>query len=261
MKKSQITILSVAAVVVLFTGCSKPKDGATGAGGATGAQGPLLSGNVKGYVDLFDAYGDLAANASNVYVTVPGISVVDSTSTNGMFTKNLTTGTYELDYTKSGYGTAKIISLNFVGGGTQYITNHIQMTQPPVYSLSAINSSTATVAGQIAVTLTVTPSIADTKARKVICFIGTNSSVSYLPTNYTGFVIVNIPANATSGVGSISTTIAYESGIPSGSSAYIAAYPIAVNNTASIYSDISTGKTIYNNINFSSSVTTNVIVP
>ena len=259
MKKSQITILSVAAMVILFTGCSKPKDGAPGAAGASGAQGPILSGNIKGYVDLFDSYGDLATNASNVYVSVPGISAVDSTSTNGMYTKNLTTGTYELDFTKSGYGAVKIISLNFVGGGTQYIANHIQMTQAPVYSLSAINS--ATVAGQNAITLTVTPSSADTKARKVICFIGTNSSVSYLPTNYTGFVIVNIPANATSGTGSISTTIAYEAGIPSGSSVYIAAYPIAVNNNASIYSDVSTGKTIYNNINFSSSVTTNVIVP
>lgn len=261
MKKIQETILSVTVIAILLTGCSKPKDGAAGTNGVAGSPGPLLSGSLKGYVDLFDAYGDLAANASNVYITIPVIAGTDSTSTNGMFTKTLTTGTYELDYSKSGYGAMKIISLNFVGGGTQYISNHIQMTQAPIYSLSAITSATAMAQGQGVVTVTVTPSATDTKARKVVCFIGTSSSVSYLPGNYSGVVTINIPANSAIGFGSISTTIAYEAGIPSGNSIYIAAYPIAVNNTASIYSDVATGKTIYNNINSSSSVTTNVMVP
>jgi hypothetical protein len=254
------TILAAAIIAIALTGCKKPADGATGPAGATG---PNLSGTLEGYVDLFDAYGDLTANAASVYVTCPTKSGTDSTASNGMFTKSLSTGTYEIDFAKTGYGAIKIPSLNFVGGGTQYINGHIQMTQAPTYSLSTIATGTATSAGLTAISVTVTPSGVDTKNRKVICFLGTSGSVSYLPGNYTGTAIINIPANATTGVGSISVATANAAGVASGNvnTIYIAAYPIAVNNAASTYGDPATGKTIYNNINTASSVTTSTLVP
>src|SRR5207237_8654310 len=118
-------------------------------------------------------------------------------SSSGMFTKNnLRTGTYELDFAKTGYGSTKVNSLNFVGGGTQYIQAHIQMTQAASFSLTIVTSATATVQGASAVSLTVTPTGTDTKARKVICFFSTSSTVSSVPGNYMGSSAITIPANS-----------------------------------------------------------------
>ena len=261
MKLFNTTLLSATLIAATLASCTKPKDGAMGPMGATGPNGPALNGTLEGYVDLFDQYGNLISNASSVYVTVPGKTGTDSTSAAGIFTKALTTGTYEVDFTKTGYGAMKIPSLNFVGGGTQYINAHIQLTQPASFSLLSATSGTVIAQGLSAVSVTVTPSSTDTKARKVICFFSSNNAVSYTPGNYMGAVTINIPANATSGTGNISTAIAYEGGVSSGSAIYISAYPISVNNNASTYGDIVTGKTIYNNINTASSVTTNTIVP
>jgi len=247
--------------VIAIAGCKKPKDGATGPAGATGPNGPSLSGTLEGYVDLFDQYGSLMSNASGVYITIAGKTGTDSTSAGGMFTKSLSTGTYELDLAKTGYGSLKVPSLNFVGGGTQYIAGHLQLTQPASFSLSTATSATVTVGGASAVSVTVTPSSTDTKARKVICFLSTSSSVSYAPSSYVGTVLINIPANATTGSGNITTAVANSIGITTGTTMYVAAYPISVSNGASTYGDIATGKTVYNNINPLSSATTNIVFP
>ncbi len=258
-KKIYTTILASAILALAFTSCTKT--GATGPAGATGGTGPNLSGTLQGYVDLFDEYGDLQTSANGVYVTIPGKTGTDSTSTSGIFTKSLSTGTYELDLAKIGYGAMKVPSLNFVGGGTQYINAHIQLTKAPTYALISIASGTVVAQGLTAVSVTVTPSSTDTKNRKVILFIGTSASVSYMPGNYTGTATINIPANSVTGVGSISTALIYGAGIPTGSTVYIAAYPISVNAGASTYGDIITGKTIYNNINTASSATTTAVAP
>jgi hypothetical protein len=260
MKKITLTILAAAAFAALSSSCKKGDTGPSGATGATGPAGPTLSGTLEGYVDLFDQYGDLVSNAVGVSVTIPGKTGADSTNSGGMFTKSLTTGTYELDFAKSGYGSTKVVSLNFVGGGTQYIQNHVQLTQIPTFSLSGLTAAVGTSTVNPAVTVTITPGSTDTKVRKAICFFGNSASVSYMPGSYLNYQVINIPANVSSATANIlASQTLYESGATSGSTLYLVAYPIAFNSSASAYADPVTGKTIFNNILTTSATPTQTV--
>jgi hypothetical protein len=272
MKTFKKNFLIAAVVVIALTGCKKPADGVNGTNGANGATGPALAGTLEAYVDLFDQYGDLMTPATGVYVTCPTKSGTDSTNASGMFTKSLTTGTYELDFAKTGYGAMKIPSLNFTGGGMQYIQGHIQMAQVPTYSLltaTGLSVGTTTLpannnnAGP-ALTVTVTTAATDVKNRKAIVFYNTSATVSSTPGNYLGFQVVNIPVlstGSTSGSTNIPVSASlYESGVTSGSTLYLIAYPISFNANASAYSDVTTGKTIFNNVNTSGATSVQSIV-
>jgi hypothetical protein len=264
MKKIHKTLLASAILALAFTSCTKTgPTGPAGATGATGSTGPNLSGTLEGYVDLFDQYGDLMTPATGVHITIPTLtSVHDSTTSSGMFQiPNLTTGTYELDFNKTGYGTTKVNSLNFTGGGTQYVQAHVQLTQVPSFTLTSIAVGTSTVATNPAITVTVTPGSSDTKARKAIVFFSNASTVSYTPGNYSGFQVVNIPATSTvvtTNIGASATL--YPAGATSGSTLYLIAYPISYNSGASTYADIATGKTVFNNLLTTSPVATQTVV-
>jgi hypothetical protein len=253
MKK--IILLAFAAFSALFVSCSKT--GPTGPAGASGPAGPNLTGNLEGYVELYDQYGVLVSPANGVSVTVPGRSSTDTTSATGMYTiHNLSTGTYELDFAKTGYGNAKVVSLNFVGGGTQYIQNHTAMAQPPSFTLSNV---TLTVVGS-QVTCSVTAASTDTKARKAILFLSNAPGVSSDPATYLGYTTVNIAANSANGAGTISNGTLNGAGIVSGNTLYVAAYPISGNTSASVYADIATGRQVFNNIS-GTALTATVTVP
>jgi hypothetical protein len=253
MKK--ISFLALTACAAIFASCSKT--GPAGPAGASGPAGPNLTGTLEGYVELYDQYGVLVSPASGVSVTIPGRTTTDTTTATGMFTiSNLTTGTYELDFAKAGYGSTRAVSLNFVGGGTQYIQNHTAMAQPPSFTIS--NITLTTLGSQI--TCSVTASSTDTKARKAILFVSNTPGVSSSPANYLGFTTVNIAANSANGAGTISAGTLNGAGIVSGNTLYVAAYPISANTSASVYADIATGRQVFNNIS-GTAITATVTVP
>lgn len=255
MKKVSLLSL-VIAVVSTFISCKK--DGAQGPQGAQGASGPSLSGSLVGYMDLYDSYGYMQKSDS-VAISVVGKSNTAISDSTGRFTiANLTTGTYEVDFNRTNYQPTKLPSVNFVGGGTQYFGAKIQMTKAPTFSLSAASISTTT----ISVTYTISASATDTKPRKIIVFCGTHSSVSSSPLNYLTTTINNIAMGNISCTGTIPLNTIYDLGFVSGQTAYFIAYPISVASNASTYLDVSTGKTIYNNINVSGATPTfSILVP
>ncbi len=238
MKKLSLLSLMLA---LIFLGCKKKE----GAQGPQGPAGPSLSGTLVGYVDVYDSYGTLQKSDS-VTVSIVGKSNLSLTDSSGRFSmSNLSTGIYEVNFSKPSYQSTKIVSLNFVGGGTQYITNRIGITQAPVFTLSSINFSNTF--GTI--TYTLTASASDTKARKSIVFLSKSYNVS--SSNYMGTQIANITAGGSNAIGTISATNLYQMGINSGDAVYAIAYPISNANNASTYYDTNTGKTFYNNLNLS----------
>lgn len=238
MKKISLIILIATQILI---SCKKKE----GPQGPQGPAGPSLSGTLIGYVDVYDSYGNLKKSDSvNVSITGKGISVL--TDTLGKFTiNNLNTGVYELVISKPTYQNTKIPSLNFVGNGTQYITNRIGITQAPAFTLSNLGFSNTF--GTI--TYTITASTSDTKARKAIMFLSKNPSVSNLPSTYIGSIIANITAGSTNAIGTISSTQLSQMGFNSGDMVYAIAYPISNASNASVYFDTNTGKLFYNNIN------------
>src|ERR1017187_6563834 len=168
MKKVCIKVSAVVILAMLLaTSCTKTgATGPAGAAGGTGSTGPALTGTVVGYVDLFDQYGELlpASAAGEVYLTSPNLAAnwKDSTyvSSGGAntYSTTLTTGTYQFNVTTKtgGFGNLLINSMNFVGGGTQYNTAHIQLAQVPTFSVTGLSVGTSTSEINPAVTTTVT---------------------------------------------------------------------------------------------------------
>src|SRR5947207_12035210 len=96
----------------------KKETGAQGPVGPVGPAGPYLKGTLIGYVNLFDVYGNLQDNAGGVQVSMEGLARTAVTDSTGRFElDSVVTGTYNLDFSISGYGSQKIISLEFTGGG------------------------------------------------------------------------------------------------------------------------------------------------
>lgn len=231
--------------VLSITACKK--EGPQGPQGPAGPAGPALSGSLVGYVSVYDSYGNIQKSDS-VTVSITGSSNSAITDSLGKFTiTNLNTGTYEINFSKTSYQSTKIPSLNFVGGGTQYITGKISITQAPSFTLSSLNFTN----NFGIITYTVTANTSDPKARKVIIFLSKNSNVSSTPSSYEGTIIANISAGSSNAVGTISSSTLSQFGINSGDTVYAIAYPISNANNASVYFDVNTGKTFYNNINVS----------
>ena len=278
MKKTFIKIaaLSVSAIL-LATSCTKTgatgPTGAAGSNGANGATGPALTGTVVGYVDLFDQYGELlpASSAGEVYLTSPSlISWKDSTyiSSGGAntYSTTLKTGTYQLNITTKmgGFGNYIINSLNFIGGGTQYNTAHLPLTQVPTFSVTGLSVGTSTSTTNPAVTTTVTVAGGDiAKSRRAIIFFGSSSTVSSTPGNYLGYITVPISPNSYTVSANIScASTLFPAGADSSMTIYLTAYPISYNIAASSYADVSTGKTVFNNLGVSTiSAASSIVVP
>jgi len=274
MKKTIIKISSlIVAGVILTTSCSKTGPaGAAGSAGGTGATGPVLTGTVVGYVNLFDQYGELlpASAAGEVYLTSntkPGWK--DSTYVNSSgantYSTTLTTGTYQFNLaTKTGgFGNLQINSLNVVGGGTQYNTTPLQMAQIPTFSVSALTVTTSTSTTNPSVAASFTVSGGDiAKGKKAILFFGNSSSVSSNPSTYLGSTVITLsPTFSTSTTNISCETVLFPAGADSSSVIYFTAYPISYSNGASSYIDVTTGKTIYNNLGTQLSGTYSVTIP
>jgi hypothetical protein len=280
MKKTIIKISSlIAAGVILTTACSKTgatgPAGAAGATGATGATGPALTGTVVGYVDLFDQYGEMLSpsTAGEIYLTSSNSGLSswkDSTYVNAggisTYSAALSTGTYELNLAAKtgGFGNLVINSMNVVGGGVQYNTTHLQMTQAPTFTISSFAAAvgTSTLNPEITTTVTV-GNVEPVKSRKIAIFFGNSSNVSSNPANYLGYTTATIAPNTSSVT--VNLTCAgtlYPAGADSSNVIYLTAYPISYSTGASTYVDVNnTGRTIFNNVGMQAVGTPSVSVP
>lgn len=77
-----------------------------------------FQGNIVGFVNLIDNNGYESKDISGVSISIEGTSHSAVTNENGRFTlTDIEAGTYNLIYEKTGYGTSKLLSYQFVGGG------------------------------------------------------------------------------------------------------------------------------------------------
>ena len=90
---------------------------------------------------------------------------------------------------------------------------------------------------------------ADPNIRSVIVFVGSTPLVTNVPASFLLNYVKNIPANATKVPFYISAQELYDAGFASGSEVYYAVYSHSLND-ASAYEDQTTGKTVYNAVNY-----------
>jgi len=259
MKKSFYSKIGFVGLIIMVTLTFSCKKEVAGPQGPTGPTGPSLTGNVSGYVWLYDQYGTrIFSDLNKINVTLNNTIICHADSTGKYNFNSVTTGIYNITATDSLYGTEMAQQFQFVGGGN--VDKDFKLSQIPTFTLSACTAVDTTVntISYIKVKGTLT---ADTRARMVAVFVSASSSVSSAPANYILVYSKQVLANATNFNILIPSTDLNAAGIASASTAYFAVYPAAINfSTSSSYEDFNTGRTFFNSIG-TSPINFNAIVP
>lgn len=210
--------------------------------GPQGQAGPSLTGNLSGYVFLTDQYQQKIYPLSNTTVKIASSSISAVTDSSGKYTfSNLTTGTYEIDYTHAGCGSFKKTGQQFLGGGNLLVSD-VHLSVIPAFTIlkdSAYITQKDT--SQINVKIVLGNSDS-TRTRGLIYFVGTAPNVSSDPSTYLISFTGNATQNKNTELFAITVVSLYRAGFHPGQSIYIKPYPTSSGGT---YEDPDTGETIF----------------
>jgi len=232
MKKALLCLL-----VGIFLGSCK---------GTTGPAGPLLTGTLTGFVKLINVDGTPQTDQSGVTISVTGTKDTATSDVNGKFElKNVETGTYEIDYSKSTYGSYKMQAVTFASGGDGAL--------PPV-TLGAIPVSSpipvikATSSSGVSVTVSGSITTAATSVQFYMVYMGKSSNINPLdPTTYINSQAAQINAQSsafqTSAIWSLSNLRSLGIINSTTPNLWFVCYPY--NPNGSSYTDIYTNITVY----------------
>ncbi len=225
--------------------------------GAQGPVGPILTGDLIGYSNLYDVYNNKEVSSSGITVTAEGSGVSAVSASDGRWVlSGLKTGTYTMAFSKAGYGTRKQQGYQFVGGGPTWWGNGTHLYRLPEYTVTGL---TATPSGtDVIVRGTVTGTL-PTTIRWVRVFIGTTAAVSSNPIDYVFSVPPGAPDTSTTFTTSISAQTLAANKFTSGQTAYFVAYAEAV--TIASYLDLATNRYWYPNLNPTPSNVVSMVVP
>jgi len=221
--------------------------GCKGTEGPAGPAGPALSGTLTGFVQLIQSDGTSPKNQSSVNVALEGTSTSVLTDSTGKWTiPNLQTGTYTIDYTKTGYGESKTTDRQFIGGATSLVGT-VVLSQPPNFTVSFDQSKTVTDSNSINFAL-VTNGVTDLQECKVLIALGYNSDLSAAdPAKYMAASTWDFAADKAAHGAIIYKSDLQVAGFTSGSTISAIAYGLnyGFSNFFSSYYDPVTNKTVY----------------
>jgi hypothetical protein len=242
----RIQLICILLTIFLFSSCKGPE----------GPAGPSLSGDLIGYSYLYDVSGYRSADNSGITVAVEGTSISAVSTSDGRWVlSSLTTGTYTIVFSKSGYGTRKSVGYQFVGGGQAYFGS-MGLYQIPAYTVTGLSATRST--GYVSISGTLTGTL-PTGSRYPRLFIATSPTVSSDPKNYIFSYGAIVSSTSTTLSTSISTQALNSYGIYTGQTVYIVAY--AESYSSGTYIDLSTGGVYYPNLNPTPSNVVSVVVP
>lgn len=255
MTKSKVTrtLLVAALAVSIFSSCSKEgpagpagTKGDKGDKGDTGPAGPAFQATYSGQVQLYDQYNArIFSGLSGVTVSIDGTTRTTTTDANGdyVFTK-LNSGLYNLTYTKTGYGTFKMIT-QIVGGADSLLWGrNVRMSQLPNFNALTVTADTATISGAKYMSVKGTITADKTaRARQLMVYVGKTASVTSAPANYLFLYAVNVTINATAWALNIPVVDLTNMGFTTGQTVYFAVYGLAAGSAP--YPDINTERSVY----------------
>jgi hypothetical protein len=183
----RILTFTALAVVMFLAACKKTGPmGDAGATGANGVAGPKLKGNVVGFVTLFDEFGTRLADNAGFKITVASSNPEKSATTDAdgkYLLTDVETGTYNLDFTKVGFGLFKRMSVVHIGGTapTSLGNNNLwQTAQTIVTNLTAVAGVGDTVIISAKATPVQPTGSSTSLQRRVRFFFGRTNTVTYL---------------------------------------------------------------------------------
>jgi len=231
-------------------------DGKDGKDGKDGTNSQTLTGDIVGFVGLYEVDGNKSLIQAGVSITVEGTTKSAITDVNGRFVlSGITTGIYNLVFSKAGYGTYKIISFQFVGGGTAYSGGTAYMGYPVLTKIANFNISGLTATSSVGV-INLNGTISGTVPTpyaSFVTFISSNALVSSQPSNYESFKILYINTSSSSVTTSFGST-----DLVKGQTIYLRTY--AIPGIYMYYPDIVTGRYYFPSLGPNPSNVVSVIV-
>jgi hypothetical protein len=232
-----------------------------GCTGIQGPAGPVLTGNLTGFVILHDEYGNDLSDHAGVLIQVSGTNHSATTDVDGKWTIwGLTTGTYDLIFSKQGFGTHTEPSFQFVGGGTKY-TYTDYLSQLPSYHVTSIALDSID-SNYIHISATLSAPGMAGEYRDLVFFIGLTPAVDCSTANY---LTVDVDSYHDAGLDSVSADLWLHSSKlekqNSGTTIYIVAYGCSHPYYFGYHTDVNTGKYVYTCLSSVPSNTLPVILP
>jgi len=142
----------------------------------------ILEGNIVGFVNLVDEAGNEVEDKSGVNVTIEGLTSSANTNEDGRFElSNVPAGTYNIIYNKTGYGSYKRFSFQFIGGDIPAMTYETTLYEQPKIEIQSLDISFN---DNI---ISITGKISETSKYTVQAFINDSSNVSNLNYDYASY--------------------------------------------------------------------------
>jgi hypothetical protein len=242
MKPTKLILISFLSLL-FFSNCKKETStGPVGPAGPAGPSGTILTGDIVGYVYVYDLNQKKLTDLSGVTVTIEGTGFSGITGKDGHFViSNVAAGTYNIAFSKVGYGTTKYIGFKFVGGGKDFVGMDIYPT--PLYNPTGLtgsyDSSSIVIKGTLNGPLPKVPV-------QVVLFVDTIAGVSSDPRHY---IFITNPGGQVPGTKGFYQNIYSQNfsdyGLKTGQTVYIVAYSYGWGQ----YIDLDTFKYVYSNLN------------
>lgn len=219
--------------------------------GPTGPAGPSLSGTLSGYVVLVSSDGSQPTNRSGVLVTLSPTGLNAQTDSTGKWIiPSVQTGTYNISYSKTGYGISKSIATQFVGGNNRDI-GVVYICSPPAITFDSLayfqKKADST---SIWVRAYLSADIQGIPYRTLLVFShDTNISSATSVNQYTVFFNTSFLNGIDSTNIKITPEIFSTAGFSIGDTVFIASYLASAGTNTSSYLDTATGRTQYTNFN------------
>jgi hypothetical protein len=244
--KTKLKLLSALAFAVILVSCKKPDAGATGPAGAQGPGGPVLTGNLKGFIAHYDLSGaKITTNLAGDSVSIDNSGQVAVTDATGLYSfTGLTTGVYNLTVKRSGYGLNKVQSVQFTGGGDTY--RNVNLSKIPGTNVTTLLAYDTIISAVNYIRLRGTLPSA-TYVQSLIVYVGNpgSNTVNSSSAGQVSYYVLSVAANIGTFNRNVPTNDFYDLGYVTGNTAYFAAYTIGGNTGASSYADLSNNKTIF----------------
>lgn len=219
--------------------------------GPTGPAGPSLSGALSGYIVLVNSDGFQPANRGGVSVSLDPTSLSAQTNSTGKWIiPDVKTGTYNLTYSKSGYGISKSIGTQYVGGNDRDL-GVIYLCTPPSISFDSLayfqkkaDSTSIWIRAYLSTDATGIP------YRTLLAFSHDTNITSATSVNqYTLFFNTSFANGIDSTNIKITPEIFSTAGFSIGDTVYVAGYLANAGTNTSSYLDTASGRTQYTNFN------------
>jgi len=259
--RKQLFVVAALGALTMMGACKKGDQGSTG---PTGPAGPAYTGAISGHVMLYDQYGTkLTEDLSGVKVTLTSDSgTTTSTVTtdgNGYYIfPGVRTGAYSMMVTDPNtspytFGANVATSFQFL---EDTLNKDIKLSAIPTFSPATMSAYMTSYTQNDSLVFTIAP---DTRARDIIVFVNSNSTVNNVPGNYLLAYVKGVNANATTFSLLVPANDLMDQGISAGSTVYFAAYGYPVSDY-SVYEDLATGTNVYNALS-TSYLAANAIAP